>query len=87
MVPPVPPLREDTADHLRNAQSLLERATGRTDLAASDSEAMQDVIHALRDRNVARVGSIYRDALAGARVQSDAVRQAADHLDRYFQQR
>ncbi len=83
----MPAHREDPADHLRNAQSLLERATGRTDLGPADSDSMQEVLAALRDRNVSRVGSIYREALAGARGQSDTVRQAADHLDRYFQQR
>ena len=83
----MPANREDPADHLRNAQSLLERATGRSDLGAADSDAMQEVLYALRERNVTRVGSIYREALAGARAQSETVRQAADHLDRYFQQR
>ena len=82
----MPAYREDpAADHLRNAQSLLERATGRSDLGPADSDSMQEVLFALRERNVARVGSIYKDALAGARAQSDTVRQAADHLDRYFQ--
>lgn len=84
----MPAYREDAAaDHLRNAQSLLERATGRTDLGPADSDSLQEVLLALRERNIARVGSIYREALAGARAQSDTVRQAADHLDRYFQQR
>ena len=39
----------------------------------------------LRERNITRVGSIYRQAFSELRSQSESVRQAQEHLDRYFQ--
>jgi hypothetical protein len=80
--PPVP--REDTGEHLRVAQSLLEREIGRTDLAPAEAEALREVLYALRERNVTRVGGIYRGAFSELKTQSEGVRQAYEHLDKYF---
>jgi hypothetical protein len=85
---PVPapsvPARDDSGDHLRVAQSLLEREIGRTDLAPAEAEALREVLYALRERNVTRVGGIYRGAFSELKTQSEGVRQAYEHLDKYF---
>jgi hypothetical protein len=82
---PTPQPRDDSGEHLRVAQSLLEREIGRTDLAPAEAEALREVLYALRERNVTRVGGIYRGAFAELKTQSDGVRQAYEHLDSYFQ--
>ena len=76
--------RDDRSEHLRTAQLLLEREIARTDLAPAESEALREVLYALRERNLARVGTIYRDAFSELRTQSDGVRQAIEHLNKYF---
>jgi hypothetical protein len=76
--------RDDGGEHLRLAQSLLEREIGRTDLAPAEAEALREVLYALRERNVSRVAGIFRGAFAELKSQSEGVRQAYDHLDRYF---
>jgi hypothetical protein len=76
--------RDERSEHLRTAQSLLEREIARTDLAPGESEALREVLYALRERNLSRVGSIYRDAFAEMKTQSEGVRQALEHLERYF---
>jgi hypothetical protein len=80
-----PQQRDDSGEHLRVAQSLLEREIGRTDLAPPEAEALREVLYALRERNVTRVGGIYRGAFAELKAQSEGVRQAYEHLDKYFQ--
>jgi len=81
---PAPASRDDGGDHLRVAQSLLEREIGRTDLAPAEAEALREVLYALRERNVTRVGGIYRGAFSELKTQSEGVRQAYEHLDKYF---
>jgi hypothetical protein len=71
-------------DYLRAAQTILEREVMRADLAAGEVEALREVLFALRERNVARVGVIFRDALGEVKAKSDGVRQASDYLERYF---
>jgi hypothetical protein len=84
--PGAPPVasREDSGEHLRVAQSLLEREIGRTDLAPAEAEALREVLYALRERNVTRVSGIYRGAFSELKTQSEGVRQAYEHLDKYF---
>lgn len=81
---PAPAAREDSGEHLRVAQSLLEREIGRTDLAPAEAEALREVLYALRERNITRVGGIYRGAFSELKTQSEGVRQAYEHLDKYF---
>jgi len=73
------------AEHLRTAQSLLEREIGRTDLAPAEAEALRELLYALRERNLARVGSIYRDAFSELSTPSATLKQAFEHLEKYFQ--
>jgi len=83
----IPAMNPETVatEHLRAAQSLLEREIGRTDLAPAEAEALREVLYALRERNLARVGSIYRDAFSELSAPSATLKQAFEHLERYFQ--
>lgn len=71
-------------DHLRAAQTALEKEITRTDLAGPEAEALREVLFGLRERNVQRVGLTWRDAFAEVRSPSDNVRAAYDHLEKYF---
>lgn len=76
--------RDEGADHLRTAQALLEREVTRTDLTPGETEALREVLYGLRERNLPRVANVYRDAFSEVKAPSDMLRQALDHLDRYF---
>ena len=78
------PPRDEGAEHLRTAQMLLEREVSRTDLAPAETEALREVLYALRERNLPRIANVYRDAFSEVKTPSDALREAQDHLDRYF---
>jgi hypothetical protein len=78
----IAPPRDD--GHLRAAQMLIERELTRPDLAARDSEALREVLYALREHNVSRIGSIYRSAFAEIRNASEPLKQAFEHLESYF---
>ncbi len=83
---PQPPAASPAADpdHLRSAQAILEREVARPDLAPAESEAVREVLYGLRERNLPRVSSIFRDAFAELRSPSEALKKAYEHLDRYF---
>ena len=72
-------------DQLRAAQAILEHEVTRADLAPAEADALREVLFALRERNHTRVGIIYRDAFSEVKSPSDAVRQAFDYLQAYFQ--
>jgi len=71
-------------EHLRAAQSILEREVARPDLGPAEAEAVREVLYGLRERNLPRVASIYRDAFGELRAPSEQMRKAYEHLDRYF---
>ena len=71
-------------DHLRAAQTLLEREIARPDLPPGEAETVREVLFGLRERNTQRVNSIFREAFRELRNPSEAVRKAQDHLERYF---
>ncbi|HJT15955.1 MAG TPA: hypothetical protein VJ853_01130 [Thermoanaerobaculia bacterium] len=79
-----PQARDEAAEHLRNAQNLLEREVARVDLTPGETEALREVLYALRERNLPRIANVYRDAFAEVKAPSENLRQAQDHLDRYF---
>jgi|SRR5436190_7649845 len=82
---PQPQAREDDgSENLRIAQNLLEREVMRPDLAPNEAEALREVLFALRERNLARISNVYRDALSEVKSPSDGLRQAQERLDRYF---
>lgn len=74
-----PAMSED--EHLRLAQSLLEREVARQDLAGPEADALREVLFGLRERNLQRVGLIWRDAFAEVKSKSENLRTAYDHLD------
>ncbi len=80
---PQPP-RDEGSEHLRTAQTLLEREVARTDLAPAEAEALREVLYGLRERNIPRIASIYRDAFSEVKSPSESSRQALEHLDKYF---
>jgi hypothetical protein len=80
----IPALTQHNDDELRAAQTQLEREIARTDLQPSETEALREVLFSLRERNVQRVSTVWRDAFAEVRSPSDALRQAQTHLENYF---
>jgi hypothetical protein len=71
-------------DHLRAAQTILEREVARPDLAPADAESIREVLFGLRERNLPRVQSVFRDAFRELKAPSDGLKKAYEHLDRYF---
>ena len=76
--------RPEETEHLRQAQALLERELTRTDLAPQEAEALREVLYSLRERNLQRIGSVYRQAFAELKNPSGALRQAYEHLEQFF---
>jgi len=71
-------------DHLKSAQALLEREVTRPDLSPADAEAVREVLYGLRERNLARVNLIFRDAFRELTRPSDGIRRAWEHLEAHF---
>lgn len=82
--PGTPPPQAQEEDHLRLAQVALEREVARPDLAPGEAEPLREVLYGLRERNVQRVGSVWREAFAEVRAPNENVRSAYDHLERFF---
>ncbi len=80
----IPTPTPESEDDLRAAQSLLERTMARTDLLPPETEALREVLFGLRERNLQRVGNVWRDAFAEVRTPDDSLRQAQVHLESYF---
>ena len=78
-VAPVSSPSED--DHLRSAQSLLEREVARPDLAGAAADALREVLFGLRERNLQRIRLIWREAFAEVTSPTENLRQAYDHLE------
>ena len=53
----------------------------RPDLTPPETEALREVLFALRERNLPRVATIWRDALNEVKTKTDALRQISDHLE------
>src|SRR5436189_1635136 len=70
--------------HLLAAQVAVEKEIMRADISGPESEALREVLFGLRERNVQRVGLTWRDAFAEVRNPSENVRNAYDHLEKYF---
>ena len=69
---------------LRQAQMLLEREVLRTDIAPADLDALREILYALREHNVARIGSLYRTAFGEIAAPNESARQAYLLLEQYF---
>lgn len=83
-MPPIAAPKGEETEHLRQAQALLERELTRTDLAPQEAEALREVLYSLRERNLQRIGSVYRQAFAELRNPSAALREAYEHLEQFF---
>jgi hypothetical protein len=68
-------------EHLRQAQTLLEREVARQDLSGPEADALREVLFGLRERNIQRVSLIWRDAFAEVKSRSENLRQAYEHLE------
>ena len=68
-------------EHLRLAQTLLEREVARPDLTGAEADALREVLFGLRERNLQRVSLIWRDAFAEVKARSENLRQAQEHLE------
>ncbi len=79
-----PQITTSDIDHLRAAQSLLEREVARPDLSPQESEAVREVLYALRERNLQRVSLVFRDAFRELRTPSEGIRKAQEHLEKHF---
>jgi len=73
-------------DHLRAAQSLMEREIARADFNPQEAEAMREVLFGLRERNTQRVSLVFRDAFRELRNPTEGMRRAFDHLEQHFAQ-
>jgi hypothetical protein len=77
---PIQPPINVEIDHLREAQTLLEREVNRTDLPPVEAGAIREVLFAVRERNVQRIGIIYRDAFRELQNASSGLREAYEHI-------
>ena len=68
-------------EHLRAAQTMLEREVARPEMAGAAADALREVIFGLRERNLQRVRLIWREAFAEVTSPSETLRQAYDHLE------
>jgi hypothetical protein len=71
-------------DHLRAAQTLLEREVSRPDMNPQEAEAVREVLYGLRERNLPRVNLVFRDAFRELRAPSEGLRRAFNHLEAHF---
>ena len=75
---------EDKAKAFIMLQESEQLELARPDLSPQDGESLREVLYAIREHNIARIGSIYRAAFAEIRTPSDALRAAYESLDRFF---
>lgn len=80
---PASPRPQET-DHLRSAQTLLEREVSNPDMAPQDAETVREVLYGLRERNLHRVNLVYREAFRELRSPSAGIKRAWEHLDAHF---
>ena len=84
MTAPTAAINIGPEEELRAAQLLLERQIARPDLSPPEAEALREVLFGLRERNLQRIGTIWRDAFAEVRTPDDGLRQAQTYLETYF---
>lgn len=72
---------------LRQALSLLEVETRRPDIDAHTADALREVVYALRERNVQRLSTVYREAFSEIIGPTETVRKAYDLIDDYLKRR
>ena len=86
--PEAPPIAQ--AQHpeaLRQALALLEVETRRPDIDPQTADALREVVYALRERNVQRLSTVYREAFSEIIGPTETVRKAYDLIDDYLKRR
>lgn len=71
-------------ERLQQALTILEKEVRRPDLDPASSEALREVVFAIRDRNLSRVSAIYRQAFSELGTPSESLRNAYDLLHGTF---
>jgi hypothetical protein len=79
-----PPQATPPTELLRQAQILIERELTRQDLPQRDGDALREILYALRERDVSRIGIIYRAVFAEIANPTDSLRQAGAYLEQFF---
>lgn len=77
----VPAQASTDEDHLRSAQTLLEREVARPEATGAAADALREVLQGLREHNLQRVRLIWREAFAEVTSPNENLRQAYDHLE------
>ncbi len=72
---------------LRQALVLLEAETRRSDIDPLTADVLREVVYALRERNVQRLGIVYREAFSEIISPTETVRKAYDLIDDYLKRR
>jgi hypothetical protein len=72
---------------LRQALALLEAETRRPDIDPRTADVLREVVYALRERNVQRLGIVYREAFSEIIGPTETVRKAYDLIDDYLKRR
>jgi hypothetical protein len=76
--------RPELPGPLAESLSLLEAEMRKGGLDAKSGEAMRELVFALRERNVQRVGLVYREAFSELTAPSDPLRRAYELLASHF---
>jgi hypothetical protein len=72
---------------LRQALLILEAETRRPDIDPRTADVLREVVYALRERNVQRLSTVYREAFSEIIGPSEPVRRAYDLIDDYLKHR
>ncbi|HVT45855.1 MAG TPA: hypothetical protein VMT00_15870 [Thermoanaerobaculia bacterium] len=81
------PRAGELPEPLRDALVLLEGEVQRRDLDPQSSEALREVVFALREKDVQRTAVIYREAFSELTYPSEVLKKVFQLLDGYFQRR
>ncbi len=75
---------EQLPESVQQALMILEKEVRRPDLDPASSEALREVVFAIRDRNLSRVSAIYQQAFSELASPSDSLKRAYDLLHGTF---
>ena len=76
--------QEVLAGPLLQALGLIEEELTRVDLDPQSSEALREVVFALREKDLQRARLVYKDAFSELTVPSEGLKQAYELLDEHF---
>lgn len=79
--------RAPMPEPLQQALTMLEQEAARADVDPRSAESLREVTFALRDNNLPRAQSIYREAFSEIASPTEAVRNAYNLIDAHFSRR